>query len=334
MVTILFCAQPSRVWFSKLWVLIWCLFKEWLRIWVFTSLLCVNNLWQSKQLNGLSPVWQRICLVRLLLLKNGLWHKLHLNVFFFLCVCIFAFNPRFCEKDLVRREQLLGLSLLRLSTGCFIQGFCEYFLEHSEHVNCCSTSWASIWHFNTSLSDNIWVHCEHVAGFSSMSVWLHGWTGLQSTLVLFFCLFSGPVFWGLTVWVRMWFFMPLFRENNLLQMTQKKGFSPMWLRICLVRLLLTANDCPHMSHLKGFSFVCSRIWVFRLQFCVNDVLQSEQVYGFLEQDLLSNKQGYGFWSPWPLICFLKEELQANDFLYCEHEYGFYMSAHMNLHFMI
>ena len=140
--------------------------------------------------------------------------------------------------------------------------------------------------------------------------------------------------WGLTTWVRMWFFMSLFRENNLLHMTHEKRFSPVWLRICLVRLLLTANGWPHMSHLKGFSFVCNRIWVFRLQFCVNDVLQSEQVYGFLEQDLLSNKQGYGFWSPWPLICFLKEELQANDLLYCEHEYGFYMSAHMNLHFMI
>lgn len=62
--------------------------------------------------------------------------------------------------------------------------------------------------------------------------------------------------------------------NDLLHISQLKGFSPVWTRRCLERAALSTKPLLHISHLYGLSPVCVRLCVVREPLWANRLLHT------------------------------------------------------------
>jgi hypothetical protein len=60
--------------------------------------------------------------------------------------------------------------------------------------------------------------------------------------------------------------------NDLLHISQLKGFSPVWTRRCLERAALSTKPLLHILHLYGLSPVCVRLCVVREPLWANRLL--------------------------------------------------------------
>ena len=139
------------------------------------------------------------------------------------------------------------------------------------------------WFFRAPLRANVWLQTPQLYGRSAgRTYWSPScvrWCIFRALATMNELLQISQTYGRSPVCKRWCFFRSLLWVKELLQVSQAYGRSPVCMRRCAFRALLTVNELLQTSQVYGRSPVCMRRCAFRALLTVNDLLQISQVYG-------------------------------------------------------